>query len=150
MIVYVSSRSSTHSILQIQARFLYAFCCGVWLSPFLDEPPLPPPPPPSISRPPPPGNQARKATYTTTELDPFGHRQEMRRFVVDVIVEAAMCCLEVSKVEGEPRRGGGRRGGAPVAIPETNLAGRSDTGLGAGKVVVSLRALLGEPPYGTV
>ncbi|CAM9506494.1 unnamed protein product [Ectocarpus sp. 12 AP-2014] len=70
----------------------------------------------------------------------FSHRDQIRRVIVSDIVEAAIALSEqnqtAKKLRIEPIEGTGGQSSAPV-------------GLGAGGRV-SLRDLLGKPPYGTV
>lgn len=70
--------------------------------------------------------------FEAGEFEPFGHRSQIRRVIVeDTIVEAA---LALAKDSSAPKMS--------LVEPETSasMEGR----------VVSLRALLGKPPYGTV
>lgn len=74
--------------------------------------------------------QAHRITLFKMDINRFGHRREIAR-IVSGIQEAAMTLSEEGNEQYQNKRGNGGVGGA-------------------GGRVVSLRALLGEPPYGTV
>lgn len=80
----------------------------------------------------PPSSQVHLTTpFEAGEFEPFGHRGEIRRVIVEeAVVEAALALVD-SKTVSE----------RPLIEPEKSSS-TADR--------VSLRALLGKPPYGTV
>lgn len=77
--------------------------------------------------------------FPTGEFEGFGHRSQIRRVIVgELIVEAALALCGKDRTEkkllAEPMEGGEA---SPAAT-------------GGERGHVSLRALLGKPPYGTV
>lgn len=97
------------------------------------RPPLPPPSISTFHR----YIQVRAASPPMADLEQFGHRREIRSIASDIVM-GAVALLQEEK--------GNKIADKFVSV---GIKGGSAGGVVAGGRV-SLRALLGEPPYGTV
>lgn len=87
--------------------------------------------------------QVRLGVHCAWNLQRYGHRREVRRIVSDVVIGGALAAVTSKEKRALEQDKSTTKSG--LVGPHGN---HDSSGDGRGRV--SLRALLGDPPYGTV